>query len=90
MTEEEGRQYYTGLIDRIPQNWTRMKWVKENERKLNIEKTTTWEITCYLFHAGTNSYVNGNYASSILSIASALDSFLGSIILLQNYSRFFI
>jgi len=87
MTEEEKKIYYRSSTDKIPQNWTRMKWVKENERKLDIENVETWAITIYLFHAGTNSYVNRNYAASILSIASALDSFLGSIISAREFAE---
>ncbi|MHA1115076.1 MAG: hypothetical protein ACTSPJ_02780 [Candidatus Heimdallarchaeaceae archaeon] len=87
MTEEERELFYNSSINSLPEKWERMKWVKEKERQLNIEKVTTWEITRYLYHSGTYGYVNGNYASSILSIASAIDSFLGSIISADEFSK---
>ncbi len=87
MCDKEKRHFYKSSIKKIPQNWTRMKWVKETERKLDIENVKTWAITQYLFNSGTISYVNGNYASSILAIASALDSFLGSIISAKEFAE---
>ncbi len=80
MTEEEREIYFKSSFDRLPYSWERMKWIKETERKIDIENVITWEITRYLYHSGTLSYVNGDYPSSILSISSAIDSFLSSII----------
>ena len=86
MTEEERRLHCNYITNELPQTWARINWVKNNERRFNIEKETTWEITKYLYHSGTLSYVYELYASSILSIASAIDSYLSSIISPIEYS----
>ena len=41
MTEEERELFYNSSINSLPEKWERMKWVKEKERQLNIEKVTT-------------------------------------------------
>ena len=87
MTEEEQRFHYDFITSELPQTWERMKWVKFNERRLNIEKEQIWKITRYLYHSGTLSYIYELYASSILSIASAIDSYLSSAISTTEYTE---
>lgn len=80
MTKEEEEIFHKSKQDAQEESWERMKWIKEKERTYNIEDVVTWEITKYLYNEGTLSYVNGRYASSILSVSSTIDSFLSSII----------
>ncbi len=87
MTEEEREIYFKSSLNKIPYSWERMKWIKETERKIDIENVITREITRCLYHSGTLSYVNGNYSASILSISSAIDSFLSSIISATEFSE---
>ena len=57
--------------------WERMKWVKELERKYDLEKESRVPIhVIQLYQSGTLSYVNELYFPSILSIGSAMDAFL--------------
>ena len=87
MTEEEREIYFKSSLEKIPYSWERMKWIKETERMIDIENVITWEITQYLYHSGTLCYVNSNYSASILSISSAIDSFLSSIISATEFSE---
>lgn len=77
MSEEERKTFITYRIDQFTSQWLRMKWIKELERKYNLEKENRVPInTIQLYHQATLSYVNELYFASLLAIGSAIESFL--------------
>lgn len=76
MSKKEENAFFDYESSQLAERWRSMKWVKELERKYQVEKLRITPEATQLYWNATKSYVYEQFFASILAISSAMEAFL--------------